>query len=88
MTSNAHICAALAEKWSASLAKTNNSPTTPDCVWVSEDLYDGHGTIEENLYGVNLPLRWGSAFDLAQVPGPGGKAWPFAKSKFRPIWPR
>jgi hypothetical protein len=88
MTSDAHMRAALAEKWSAFLAKSNKSPTPPNCVWVSEDLYGDQGTVDDNLYEADLPLRWGKTFDLAKLPGPGGRAWPFAQSKFRPIWPR
>jgi len=87
MTSDAHMRAVLAEKWSAHLAKTKNAPTTPDCVWVSEDLYDGGGTLDDNLHGVKVPLRWGRTFDLARLNGPGGRKWPFPKSKFRPCWP-
>lgn len=85
MTSEPHMRAAFAEKWSASLAKLSRLPVPPSCVWVSEEVFP-NGEIEDNLFGVELSVAVvPERFDLKQLPGPGGAKWPFKQSRFRAI---
>jgi hypothetical protein len=85
MTSEPHIRAALAEKWSAHLAKQDRSPVPVPAVWVGEEVMPD-GEFEDQICGLHLPIFLRSErVDLAAGDGPGGRAWPFTQSRFRAI---
>ncbi len=84
MTSEPHIRAAFAEKWSAHLAKTNSLPAPSACVWVSEEVFPGE--LEDCLCGLEAPVAvLPPSFDLKKMPGHGGAVWPFSQSRFRAV---
>jgi hypothetical protein len=88
MTSEPHMRAAFAEKWSAHLARNNALPVPAPCVWISEETFPESG-IDAALCGIDLPCTIGmKTFDLATLPGPSGKRWPFKQSRFRAITTR
>lgn len=85
MTSEPHMRAALAEKWSAHLEREKRRPIPVQSVWVGAEVFPD-GEIEENFFGMTLPyVIRPERFDLKTVPGPRGKKWPFEHSKFRAI---
>jgi hypothetical protein len=84
MTSEPHIRAVIAEKWSANLAKAKNLPVPSPCVWVGSEVCDGN-RIEDVIYGQRVPFVSDPAvFDLKMYPL-GGRTWPFARSVFQAI---
>jgi len=79
LTSEPHIRAAAAEKWS----RCTELPT--NCVWVSAEVVDlsalpAHGQFCDGAFE-----PYGESFDLAQVHTPNGRVWPFSPSTFRAI---
>jgi hypothetical protein len=85
MTSEPHIRAALAEKWSASLARDKLSPVPVPSVWISEEVFPERD-IEDAVCGLSLPfVVRRERFDLSRLPGPAGKQWPFPHARFRAI---
>jgi hypothetical protein len=85
MTSEPHMRAALAEKWSAHLDRNKSCPVAVPSVWVSEEVFPD-GTIDDSLFGLPLPFKIRrESFDLKNVAGPGGRSWPFECSRFRAI---
>ena len=73
MTSDPHLRAAMAEKWSAHLAKAGALPVAEACIWISEEVRPAL-----------VPLPRKAEFDLATLPI-GGKTWPFPQSKFTAV---
>lgn len=78
ITSEPHMRAALAEKWSA----TGAFPK--DCIWVSADAVDPETLEAECSYPNSTCEPFGAAFDLAKHPLKG-VPWPFTQSRFRSI---
>ena len=84
MTSEPHIRAVMAEKWSSYLAKKEIYPIPVPSVWVSEEIFEG--PIERELFGVDLQcVIRPESFNLNTYESEIGKKWPFDKSRFRAI---
>jgi hypothetical protein len=79
VTSEPHIRAAFADKWS----RLDQFPK--DCVWVCNDVVDLTLLPAHCAYPDSAVEAFGEEFDLAQVPLQNGQAWPFGSSKFRAI---
>lgn len=82
-----HIRAAFAEKWSATLQRSQQLPFGGQpCVWVSEEVFD-----PLQLPGLsatqNPDVQVLGYFDLAQLSA-GSKTWPFPQKRFSGIRPR
>ena len=79
VTSEPHIRAALAEKWSA----LERFPK--DCVWVCCDAVDLASLPTQSTYPDSAFEPFGDEFDLAPVRLQNDRAWPFNASRFRAI---
>ena len=79
VTSEPHIRAALAEKWSR-LARFPK-----DCIWISSEVSNLPSLSAQCAYPNSSFEPFGPAFDLAGAELQGGRTWPFASSRFRAI---
>ena len=85
--SEPQLRAGAAEKWSARLAKAQQLPVGPFCVWVSEEVADQSDLEAYEQSGSSFRIL-APTFDLLKT-GPVGADWPFpASSRFTPIGPR
>ena len=79
MTSEPHVRAAYAEKWSRDC-----SELPKNCVWVSSDAVESR-TLPDQCAYTDIAQTYSEEFDLAALPLGNGHKWPFASSRFRAI---
>lgn len=80
MTSEPHIRAAYAEKWSRDCSELRKN-----CVWVSSDAVESRTLPDQCAYPDSSARPFGEEFDLANLVLKNGRKWPFPSSRFRAI---
>jgi hypothetical protein len=81
-TSEPHIRAALAEKWSAVLDLPKH------CVWVSSEAVEPSLLSAQAGFPDSAFEPFEGPFDVVASPLPNGRRWPFANSRFGAIRPK
>lgn len=81
-TSEPHIRAAFAEKWTAKLQLPQN------CVWVSSEVAEPSTLAAQGGFPDSSFDPFGPVFDVADLPMPNGRRWPFSESRFGAICPK